>query len=279
MSKLSNRSSRVKPAYVGGPKSSDWQGGLPCTHCETPNVESVKMINYSVSVSPHSLMVNPESRRLVISKAEVAELPAQQSQEKALRNEVVVLVNVESVAGEGSKHHSGIPIGRGSGGSLADIVVVQRFESPNLELFMINNDKQSEHHNDNLPHHICISRTAAGPVDLPTMNCECSIDTSVHSNLMTQLRSIPALTTSWLEESWSPISLRYERIATASPTMGMAVLTREMMEMHIVQTPNVRGMVDCLPVANRHGFIGWRQKLGTWPLSKHEARGGRQFEA
>jgi hypothetical protein len=105
-----------------------------------------------------------------------------------------------------------------------------------------------------------------------------SIDTSVHSNLMTHLRSIPAITTSWLEESWSPISMRYERIATASPTMGMAVLTREMMEMHIVQTPNVRGMVDCLPVANRHGFIGWRQKLGTWPLSKHEARGGRQFE-
>jgi hypothetical protein len=65
----------------------------------------------------------------------------------------------------------------------------------------------------------------------------------------------------------------------ASPTLGIAVLTREMMEMHIVQTPNARGVVDYLPVASRHSFIGWRQKLGTWPLTKHEARTTREFEA
>ena len=48
----------------------------------------------------------------------------------------------------------------------------------------------------------------------------------------------------------------------------MAVLTREMMEMHIQQAPDIHGMLDCLPVADRNnmGFIGWRQKLGTWPL-------------
>jgi len=47
----------------------------------------------------------------------------------------------------------------------------------------------------------------------------------------------------------------------------MAVLTREMMEMHIQQAPDVRGMLDCLPVADKSGnaLFGWRQKLGTWP--------------
>jgi hypothetical protein len=64
-------------------------------------------------------------------------------------------------------------------------------------------------------------------------------------------------------------------------SMGMAVLTREMMEMHIQQAPDVRGMLDCLPVADRSnmGFIGWRQKLGTWPISKHEQLVSRQFAA
>lgn len=49
--------------------------------------------------------------------------------------------------------------------------------------------------------------------------------------------------------------------------MGMAVLTTEMMEMHIQRAPDIRGMMDCLPVADEAGvaFLGWRQKLGTWP--------------
>lgn len=52
----------------------------------------------------------------------------------------------------------------------------------------------------------------------------------------------------------------------------MAVLTREMMEMHVHQAPDIRGMLDCLPVANRPNmeFVGWRQKLGTWPSTKRE---------
>jgi hypothetical protein len=64
-------------------------------------------------------------------------------------------------------------------------------------------------------------------------------------------------------------------------SMGIAVMTREMMEMHIVQAPDVRGFLDCVPVADRSnmGFIGWRQKVGTWPLSKHEALTSRQFAA
>lgn len=42
------------------------------------------------------------------------------------------------------------------------------------------------------------------------------------------------------------------------------------MEMHIQQAPEVRGMLDCLPTTTRTGELGFRQKLGTWPMSKQE---------
>jgi hypothetical protein len=50
--------------------------------------------------------------------------------------------------------------------------------------------------------------------------------------------------------------------------LGMAVLTIEMMEMHIQHAPDVRGILDCLPVASRDGamFVGWRKKVPTWPV-------------
>ncbi|CAG8956414.1 hypothetical protein HYFRA_00003797 [Hymenoscyphus fraxineus] len=107
-----------------------------------------------------------------------------------------------------------------------------------------------------------------------------SLDTSSHSHVLSQSHSILDIK-SWLEESFSPINTRYERFATGNPTMGMAVLTRSMMEMHIVQAPDVRGMIDCLPVAHRQApqLLGWRKKLGTWPLSKHEALVAREFAA
>jgi hypothetical protein len=90
-----------------------------------------------------------------------------------------------------------------------------------------------------------------------------SVDTSSHDHFLFSLRSIPNLST-WLYDVQNH---RHERIA-AGIRFGMAVLTREMMEMHIQQAPDVHGMLDCLPVADRNnmGFIGWRQKLGTWPL-------------
>jgi hypothetical protein len=59
-------------------------------------------------------------------------------------------------------------------------------------------------------------------------------------------------------------------------------MTREVMEIHAQQAPDVRGILDFLPVADRSnaGFVGWRQKLGTWPCSsKHDAQIPRQFAA
>lgn len=69
----------------------------------------------------------------------------------------------------------------------------------------------------------------------------------------------------WLSE----ISL-YERIAMGIFDPGVAVLTREQMELHIQHAPDVRGILECLPVANNEGvmFVGWRKKLRTWPVSK-----------
>ncbi|TVY37407.1 hypothetical protein LOCC1_G006380 [Lachnellula occidentalis] len=93
-----------------------------------------------------------------------------------------------------------------------------------------------------------------------------SIDSSSHNHILSSFHSIQNLS-SWLKTSWLPHNHRHERIATATISTGMAVLAREMMEMHIQQAPDVRGMLDCLPVADKSGnaFVGWRQKLGTWP--------------
>jgi hypothetical protein len=77
----------------------------------------------------------------------------------------------------------------------------------------------------------------------------------------------------WLHESWANQPNQYEGMAMGTLRLGMAVLTREMMEMHIQQAPDVRGMLDCLPVADKQDatFIGWRKKLPTWPVLKKEA--------
>lgn len=74
-----------------------------------------------------------------------------------------------------------------------------------------------------------------------------------------------------MHEVWRTHTHRHERILVGATATGMAILTREMMGMHIQQTPDARDMLDYLPVAgkdNSIAFLGWRQKLGTWPNSK-----------
>jgi hypothetical protein len=89
---------------------------------------------------------------------------------------------------------------------------------------------------------------------------------SSHNHTLSSLQPTSNLP-SWLQASWLNIPHRHERIALGLTSMGMSILTREMMEMHANQTADIRGLPDCLPVAGRTGtkFIGWRQKLGTWP--------------
>ncbi|KAG4427960.1 hypothetical protein IFR05_016557 [Cadophora sp. M221] len=95
-----------------------------------------------------------------------------------------------------------------------------------------------------------------------------SVDSSSHHHIFSQ---IPPFAT-WFQQTMSSQNHRHERIATGTMRTGVAVLTREMMEMHIHQAPDIRGMLDCLPVANRPNmeFVGWRQKLGTWPSTKRD---------
>lgn len=69
---------------------------------------------------------------------------------------------------------------------------------------------------------------------------------------------------------------RSQRIATGTLVRGMAIMTREVLEQHIEQTPGVKGVWDYVPVAERRNsfgrsgvdrgvrFVGWRQKLRTW---------------
>ncbi|KAN0110421.1 hypothetical protein V8E51_006808 [Hyaloscypha variabilis] len=64
--------------------------------------------------------------------------------------------------------------------------------------------------------------------------------------------------------AWLTAPNLYERLATGTPRSGTSILTREEME----QASDVRGMLDCLPVAGPEGaiFVGWRKKLSTWPV-------------
>lgn len=117
-------------------------------------------------------------------------------------------------------------------------------------------------------------------------NSSSSTDSSSHHHILSHLThlpsrpSLPHSVSSWFHESFAPINHRHERIALGHIEMGMAVLTREMMEMQIQQAPNVRGMMDCLPTKQpERSEMGWRVKLGTWPLSKHEATVARKFSA
>jgi hypothetical protein len=105
-------------------------------------------------------------------------------------------------------------------------------------------------------------------VQRTSSNISCStMDSSSHNHTLSfhSIQNLP----SWLNTSWLPYNHRHERIATGTHSMGMAILTTQMMEMHIQQAPDIRGMMDCSPVADKSnaGFIGWRQKLGTWPKS------------
>ena len=84
---------------------------------------------------------------------------------------------------------------------------------------------------------------------------------------------------SWLDTAWKHNDARHERIALGHVKQGMAVTTREMMEMQVQHAPNLRGMMDCLPIKQPLQEMGWRPKLGTWPLSKHEALVAKQWSA
>ncbi|KUJ21937.1 uncharacterized protein LY89DRAFT_681298 [Mollisia scopiformis] len=91
-----------------------------------------------------------------------------------------------------------------------------------------------------------------------------SVDNSSHNHIVSSFRSLT--NPPWLHEIMAKQNHRHERIAIGTMNVGVAVLTAEMMQMHIQRSPDIRGMLDCLPVARKDNaaFLGWRQKLRTW---------------
>ncbi|RDW88722.1 hypothetical protein BP6252_00754 [Coleophoma cylindrospora] len=103
-----------------------------------------------------------------------------------------------------------------------------------------------------------------------SISSSASFDTSSHNHSLNHVQSSPALP-SWLHVSWLPRADRSERIAAgATTTAALGVMARELVEMHVVQAPDVRGFIDCIPVADRAslGFLGWRRKAWTFPSPK-----------
>ncbi|KAH8600473.1 hypothetical protein B0O99DRAFT_682157 [Bisporella sp. PMI_857] len=111
-----------------------------------------------------------------------------------------------------------------------------------------------------------------------------SVDSSSHNHMLrNHLHHGHHHITSWMNESWIPLFHRHEQIAVGAASRSMTFLSQDTMEAQIQQVPDVRGMLDYLPTrlpARQQTMllgIGFRQKLGTWPLSKHEAMAARQF--
>ncbi|WQF75598.1 hypothetical protein CDEST_00612 [Colletotrichum destructivum] len=84
----------------------------------------------------------------------------------------------------------------------------------------------------------------------------------------------------WLFETFLHVDDRYGRIAAGSPRSGIGILGLRLLERHINLIPTMRRGV-AVPMfdhsAGNPRYLGWRQKVATWPLSKQEAMSNRVF--
>lgn len=84
----------------------------------------------------------------------------------------------------------------------------------------------------------------------------------------------------WLTQSWLAKNNRYERIATASPRMGIGLISQGLLEHHIALLPGFKSAADFIPVRNEDGeSAGYRAKVRTWPLLKRETIEVREIAA
>lgn len=84
----------------------------------------------------------------------------------------------------------------------------------------------------------------------------------------------------WLTESWLAKVVPYERIATASPRLGVGIIGQGLLDHHINLLPNITGLQDFTPVRNSDGDQpGYRAKVVTWPMTKKDALKVREFAA
>lgn len=91
-------------------------------------------------------------------------------------------------------------------------------------------------------------------------------------------RRFPPIT--WLTQHWLSKSVPYERIATASPRLGVGVIGQGLLDHHINLSPSITGVADFAPVRDGAGhYLGYRVKIATWPLSKKDELKVKDFNA
>ncbi|OIW33540.1 hypothetical protein CONLIGDRAFT_182211 [Coniochaeta ligniaria NRRL 30616] len=84
----------------------------------------------------------------------------------------------------------------------------------------------------------------------------------------------------WMTESWLLRLVRYERIATASPRVGMGLIGTGLIQHHVNLIPTLHSAADFLYVHDRYGrAAGVRPKMATWPLSKKEVLSHKEWAA
>ncbi|OHE96059.1 hypothetical protein CORC01_08596 [Colletotrichum orchidophilum] len=85
---------------------------------------------------------------------------------------------------------------------------------------------------------------------------------------------------SWLTEAFLQAQNRSARIAAGSPRSGVGILGLGLLEHHINLLPTMRH-AEAVPMfdhlAGSAKYLGWRQKVATWPLSQQEAMNNRSF--
>ncbi|WYZ40141.1 hypothetical protein EsH8_IV_000482 [Colletotrichum jinshuiense] len=104
-------------------------------------------------------------------------------------------------------------------------------------------------------------------------------DMSSHDHCLARCNhNYPAI--SWLCEAFLQTNNRSERIAAGSPRSGVGILGLGLLEHHINMLPTMR-RADAVPMfghsAGSPTYLGWRQKVATWPLSQQEAMNNRSF--
>ncbi|KAK2732233.1 hypothetical protein CKAH01_02179 [Colletotrichum kahawae] len=102
-------------------------------------------------------------------------------------------------------------------------------------------------------------------------------DMSSHDHSLAR-RSNKCPTSSWLHESFLQTVNHAERIAAGSPRPGVDILGIGLLDTHINRVPTMHSARDALPAFD-HGsaataprYLGWRQKVATWPAASQPKR-------
>lgn len=107
-------------------------------------------------------------------------------------------------------------------------------------------------------------------------------DMSSHDHSLGRRPSNNCMSTSWIYECFLRTNDRIERIAVGGPRSGVGILGLGLLEHHINMLPTMQSARDAAPmfdhsVAAGPKYLGWRQKVATWPLSPQEAMNNRKY--